>query len=214
MNRIRSILGRYGTKTPFVVLDIGFKKLTYWKCMAALGWLRLTTLGTKGKRIAFGQDVSVSPGGYLKLGDGLYIGDRCIFEIYVNPKAHIVIGSETWISHDCHLSSCQEIKIGNKVLIGEFVSIRDSTHSHSKLDVPIKDQTDVLGAIYIEDDVWIGRGCLILGRPEGVSIGMGAIIAANSVVSRSIPPLQIWGGVPARFIAHRDLNSAESNAHL
>ena len=37
----------------------------------------------------------------------------------------------------------------------------------------------------------------------GVSIGDGAIVAAGAVVTKSIPPYQIWGGVPAKFIKNR-----------
>lgn len=54
--------------------------------------------------------------------------------------------------------------------------------------------------IKIGNDVWIGSHVLIMG---GVNIGNGAIIAAGSVVTKSVPPYQIWGGVPAKYIRHR-----------
>ena len=54
--------------------------------------------------------------------------------------------------------------------------------------------------IIIGNDVWIGSNVLILG---GCEIGDGAIIAAGSVVTMSVPPYQIWGGVPAKFIRNR-----------
>ena len=38
---------------------------------------------------------------------------------------------------------------------------------------------------------------------SGVTIGRGSIVAAGSVVTKSIPPYTIWGGVPARFIKNR-----------
>ena len=56
------------------------------------------------------------------------------------------------------------------------------------------------GDIVVEDDVWIGENSLIL---SGVTIGRGSIVAAGSVVTKSIPPYTIWGGVPARFIKNR-----------
>jgi acetyltransferase-like isoleucine patch superfamily enzyme len=37
----------------------------------------------------------------------------------------------------------------------------------------------------------------------GVTVGKGAIIAAGAVVNRSVPPYEIWGGVPAKKIADR-----------
>lgn len=52
----------------------------------------------------------------------------------------------------------------------------------------------------IGNDVWIGAQCIIL---SGVSIGDGAVIAANSVVSKNVAPFTIVGGVPARPIRTR-----------
>ncbi|QWG03992.1 hypothetical protein KMW28_13775 [Flammeovirga yaeyamensis] len=54
--------------------------------------------------------------------------------------------------------------------------------------------------IEIGENCWIGRGCIILA---GVTIGDGAIIAANSVVNKNIPSNTIYGGVPAKFIKDR-----------
>ena len=56
------------------------------------------------------------------------------------------------------------------------------------------------GDVEIGNDVWIGRGAKILG---GVTIGDGAVIAAWSVVTRSIPPYTVAAGVPARAIRLR-----------
>lgn len=52
----------------------------------------------------------------------------------------------------------------------------------------------------IGNDVWIGANALLL---EGITIGDGAIIAAGSVVIKSIPPYEIWGGNPAHLIRKR-----------
>jgi len=44
-------------------------------------------------------------------------------------------------------------------------------------------------------NVWVGANCVLL---PGVTIGDNALIAAGSVVTRDVPPNEIWGGVPAR----------------
>tara|TARA_R110002020_G_scaffold91560_2_gene222277 strand:+ start:8536 stop:9252 length:717 start_codon:yes stop_codon:yes gene_type:complete len=54
--------------------------------------------------------------------------------------------------------------------------------------------------IEIGNDVWIGANVSIL---DGVSIGNGAIVAANSLVNKDIPPYSIYGGVPAKLIKPR-----------
>jgi acetyltransferase-like isoleucine patch superfamily enzyme len=52
----------------------------------------------------------------------------------------------------------------------------------------------------IGHDVWIGMNCVVM---RGVKIGDGAVIAANSVVTRDVPPYAIVGGAPARLIRYR-----------
>ncbi len=203
LSRVQNIFRRYGWRTPWVVSSIAVARTSTIRERIFLNRLKLTTKGTKGKNISFGQGVVVSPGADLTLGDNLYIGARCFFEISANPSGRVIIGSNTWVSHDCHICSWKSICIGEHVLIGEFVSIRDTSHSYSDTTLPIKTQADVIGHITIEDGVWIGRGCLIQGKPDGITIGRGAIVAANSVVSRSIPSMEVWGGVPAHFIKQR-----------
>jgi len=57
--------------------------------------------------------------------------------------------------------------------------------------------------IIIRDNVWITSNCTIL---RGVEIGGNSIIAAGSVVTKSIPPNVIAGGNPCRPIRSRRLN--------
>ncbi len=54
--------------------------------------------------------------------------------------------------------------------------------------------------IMIGHDVWIGRGCTIMG---GVRIGNGACVAAGSLVCKDVPPYALVGGVPAKVIRYR-----------
>jgi acetyltransferase-like isoleucine patch superfamily enzyme len=86
-------------------------------------------------------------------------------------------------------------------MIAEYVSIRDNGHGFSGLDRPMRHQGYETAPIRIGDDVWIGRGAVIL---KGVSIGDGAIVAANAVVTKDIPPFEIWAGIPARFLRRRE----------
>jgi len=56
------------------------------------------------------------------------------------------------------------------------------------------------GDVVIGDDVWIGGQATIL---SGISIGCGAIVAANSTVTRDVSPYEIVGGNPAKLIRRR-----------
>ncbi|HHQ4902893.1 TPA: acyltransferase, partial [Aeromonas veronii] len=61
---------------------------------------------------------------------------------------------------------------------------------------------DLLGTITIDDHVWIGLGVTIL---KGVYIGEGAVIAAQSVVTKNVDAYSIVAGNPAKIIGHRDV---------
>jgi virginiamycin A acetyltransferase len=54
--------------------------------------------------------------------------------------------------------------------------------------------------IEIGHDVWIGDRAIVM---QGVTIGTGAVIAANAVVTKAVPPYAIVGGVPAKVLGYR-----------
>jgi chloramphenicol O-acetyltransferase type B len=54
--------------------------------------------------------------------------------------------------------------------------------------------------IIIGNDVWIGARAMIM---DGVTVGDGAIVAANAVVTKDVPPYAIVAGVPAKVISYR-----------
>ena len=56
------------------------------------------------------------------------------------------------------------------------------------------------GDIVVGDDVWIGFRAMIM---SGVTIGQGAMVAANALVTKDVPPYAIVGGNPARVIKYR-----------
>ena len=56
---------------------------------------------------------------------------------------------------------------------------------------------DAFGKIVVEDYAYIGSGSLIL---PGVTIGEGALVAAGSVVTKSVPPRVVVGGNPAKVL--------------
>ncbi|MBI1862733.1 hypothetical protein HYS00_01295 [Candidatus Microgenomates bacterium] len=55
--------------------------------------------------------------------------------------------------------------------------------------------------IVIKQGAWIATGAIILG---GVTVGRNAVVAAGAVVSKNIPTLTIFGGVPAKRIKKID----------
>jgi acetyltransferase-like isoleucine patch superfamily enzyme len=53
---------------------------------------------------------------------------------------------------------------------------------------------------FIQDDVWIGQGSLVLA---GVNIGVGAVVGAGAVVTKNVDPYSVVVGVPAKHIKFR-----------
>lgn len=87
------------------------------------------------------------------------------------------------------------VKIGNNVQLTNCVSI----HTHGGGNSVRKDHPDfdVFGKVVIEDWAYVGAYSQIM---PGVTIGEGALVAAGSIVTKSVPPHTVVGGNPARFI--------------
>ena len=108
---------------------------------------------------------------------GVHIGKNCVIE------------SRSW-SSEPYL-----ITIGNNCAITKGVRI--STHGGGRAVRSFAPDFDVFGKVVIEDWAYIGANSQIM---PGVTIGEGALVAAGSVVTKSVPPHVIVGGNPARYI--------------
>lgn len=87
------------------------------------------------------------------------------------------------------------ITIGNKVTLTQGVTIL--THF---LDVGQKGRVYRMQKVTIEDNAFIGCNVIIC---NSVTIGEGAVVGAGSIVTKDIPPYEVWGGNPARYIKDR-----------
>lgn len=88
-------------------------------------------------------------------------------------------------------------QIGNHVHTAQNVTITGLNHNYEDVDTFIDAQGVNTNLVIIEDDVWIGANAVIL---PGVTIGKHCVVAAGSIVSKSIPPYSICAGTPARVI--------------
>ena len=109
------------------------------------------------------------------------------------------IGNNVRIEDFCVLNG--NITIGNNVLTGRYVYISDNSHGkniESELNTPPSLRPlYAKGPVVIGNNVWIGESARIL---SGVTIGDGAIIGANAVVTHDVPSGAVVGGVPAKVI--------------
>jgi acetyltransferase-like isoleucine patch superfamily enzyme len=111
------------------------------------------------------------------------------------------IGDGVNIGFGCVLSCVNQVNIGDKVLIADRVYVADSKHGHDSPGQGISVQPLVSGKIDIGEGVWLGYGAVVAGE---VSIGEHSIVTANSVVTHSVPPFTMVGGVPAKPLQQFD----------
>ena len=93
----------------------------------------------------------------------------------------------------------QRVTIRANVLIAPGCFITDHAHLH-RAGATIASQGCEGAAVMIGDDVWLGAHSIVLA---GVTIGPGAIVAANSVVTGNVDPMTIVAGSPARVVGIR-----------
>lgn len=148
-----------------------------------------------GGKLVFGKNFTMNNGPYYNK-----IGRQQPSMFIVTKNGVLNFADNVGIS--CTAFVCTlKISIGNNVKFGgncviydtDFHSLNFEERRNPDCDSKKRKSMPVL----IEDDVFIGAHCIIL---KGVTIGKRSIIGAGSVVSKSIPPNEIWAGNPIRYI--------------
>lgn len=149
-----------------------------------------------------------------------------IKNIIKNPN--IIVGDYTYYSDSLqpeefegHVTHHYDF-IGDKLIIGKFCAIASGIEfimngaNHRMCSVttypfnimgngwedfaPKQAELPLKGDTVVENDVWFGQNVTVM---PGIHIGNGAIIAANSVVTKDVPDYTIVGGNPCRIIKKR-----------
>ena len=157
------------------------------------------------------------------------IGDNCIFRstfasnlVGINrgclictwyDEAEVHIGNNVGMSGTV-IGAAKKIVLEDNVMCGGNVFITDFDW-HPVHPAKRHERAEAAETI-IEENAWIGMNTTIL---KGVRIGANSVIAANSVVTRDIPPNVIAGGNPAKVLKHFDevtleeLEAVQNNIH-
>lgn len=120
----------------------------------------------------------------------------------IRNAQNIMVGANSHINHNCCVwcGENSKITLGDNLLMGPGVKIFSTNHGLSKKE-PMTFQESSEANIVIGNDCWIGANSVIL---KGVTIPDGCVIAAGSVVSKSLDePYAIYGGIPAKKIGER-----------
>jgi galactoside O-acetyltransferase len=178
-------------------------------CLAAIPGITGTALRRRyfGLRLAehapelsIQTNVSITCPNRISIGRKCYLGRDC--KLYASSESFIRLGANFSANANVMINArgTGHITIGDNVMIGPNVVLRSNDHVFKRPDMPINEQGMTDGWIVIGNDVWIASNAVIL---QDVSIGDGAVVAAGAVVTKSVAPYSIVGGVPARIIGMR-----------
>jgi len=174
---------RGGWFRHFRLLASIFDPRSYVHVFKLLHYYHYTHVGqvgklTRGKDVRFAPNVSFANAERISIGNRTRMGARC----------HIWAGDNGGA-----------IRIGSDTNFGPLCFVTASNYSFEK-GVPFLDQAKQDADIEIGNDVWLGAGVIVLA---GVTIGDGCVVAAGAVVTKSLPPNVIAGGVPAKVLRER-----------
>jgi len=137
-----------------------------------------------GSNVVIYDGVVLRGNGKIQIDDGSYIGYNTI--VYAREGAGVHIGEKCAIAANCY--------------------IIDTNHSTKELNLnsnnPIVAE-DTYAPIDIGKYVWIAAQCVI---SQGVTLGDGVIVGANSFVNKSFSPNAIIAGTPAKYLRDRGNN--------
>ena len=136
----------------------------------------------------------------VSVGNNVTIKDGSIIEcsgVFSEIGDALVIGSNVGISQNCFIQVRGRVEIGDDVILGPGVKIFSENHIFNSTDTPIRNQGVSRMGVTIGQGAWLGAGCTIL---DGVSVGRNSVVAAGSVVSKSVADGAVVGGIPARLI--------------
>jgi len=173
--RVPSIFWRRILTKPATTILRLFYGIKLGKQSLFVGWPVFKGIGS----VEFGDNcVLVSS----QLGNPIGLFRPCIFNA-LNTNSKIHVGNNFGASGGCIVAQTQ-ITIGNNVSVGANVTIVDTDFHALNSSERMKSATPKSTPVVIEDDVWIGMNAVIL---KGVTIGKGAVIGANCVVSHNVP---------------------------
>jgi len=145
-----------------------------------------------GRGLCMGKGAELIVYGELEIGENVMLSDGC--SLQVSEGARLVLGDRVFIGRQSVLVAVELIEIGADTLVAEHCTIRDQNH-HLVPEERLQEVTALTAPVHVAPRVWIGAGVRVL---KGASIGEGAVIAANAVVTEQIPARVVAGGIPAR----------------
>lgn len=166
------------------------------------GRLRAALLRLRGARV--GAKAALGSRCMIDRAVGVTIGERVMLEpdVYlklVGDTAKLEIGNHTFVGRGVEFDVLGKVSIGEHTLIAPRCFITDHAHGVAP-GLRMDQQPAAAMEVKIGSDVWLGAGTVVL---PGVTIGDGAVVGANSVVTADVEPMSVVAGAPARLLRYR-----------
>lgn len=201
--------------------------ITYGRIISLIrGILKCIGLRKCGKYLFVGKHVKLLHRNYIELGTGVTIDDHVVLDalskdglivgnnvrigsfsqikctgILKNIGKGIKIGSNSSIGEFSFIGAAGGITIGDHVIMGQNVRFHSENHNYDRMDIPIMYQGVSNKGISVDNDCWIGSGVVFL---DGVKVGRGCVIGANTLVNKDIPDNSIAMGNPVKVVGTRN----------
>jgi acetyltransferase-like isoleucine patch superfamily enzyme len=178
-------------------------------------------LGSCGRNVVFGQNVTLRHPHKVHIGDNVVIDDNCLVDAKGTTNAGIRIGRGVFVGRNtilsckngdidladdvnvgfnCEVFSASTVTIGKGTLLAAYTYVIGGDHDFSDPSKSILEQGRTSDGVRIGAGAWLGAGAKVL---DGVSIGDNAIIGAGAVVTSSVPAQSVAVGIPARVVSTR-----------
>jgi acetyltransferase-like isoleucine patch superfamily enzyme len=192
-------------------------------------WMFPRILGSVGRNVVFGVNVTLRHPHKIHIGDNVVIDDLCCLDAKGTDNRGITIGSGVFIGRNtilsckngdilvedranigfnCEIFSASTVRVGKDVLMAAYTYLVGGDHLYDRTDIPVLQQGRTARGIEVGDGTWLGTHVVVT---DGSTIGRDAIIGAGAVVVGEIQEYAIATGIPAKVTRDRR-QSAESDS--
>jgi acetyltransferase-like isoleucine patch superfamily enzyme len=131
-----------------------------------------------------------------QIGESLFM-ERCVT---VRQPEKLKIGNHSGVGAFSVVTCGGGMTIGDYVMIGYGCRVMSANHRVLPVGQQFRYAGHVTAPVHLKDGCWLGTNAIVL---PGVTVGEGAVVAAGSLVTRSVPDYAYVGGVPAKFMFYR-----------
>ncbi len=137
-----------------------------------------------------------------RIGSGVVIHS----EVVVKYPWHLRVGDDCWIGERSWFDNLTTISLGSNVCVSQGVYLCTGNHDWKDPAFGLR-----VEPIHLYDGAWAGAMCRLM---PGSVLGEGAIAAAGSIVTGTVPPFHIVAGNPAAFVRKRHIEPQAAEAAL